>query len=182
MIETISASYNSSIGGTLDELIIRPFQPEDERTVLQLNEASVQVLSPMNTARFYTLKKMASLLWVGEMDGEVTAFSMAFSDGADYDSVNYQWFFQRVKGFLYIDRLVVSEKARSSGIGQKFYKKIEKWACTQQLNWLAAEVDIQPPNTGSLKFHKKQDFIEVGRQLAGESGKIVSLQVKSIKG
>ena len=47
-----------------------------------------------------------------------------------------------------------------------------------RLHWLAAEVDIEPPNSVSLKFHERQNFIEVGRQMI-DGGKLVSLRVKS---
>lgn len=160
--------------------ILRPYQSDDEVEVLRLNDRAVSVLSPMNQARFAELRAMSSLLWVAELDSESVAFLMGFVDGTDYDSVNYRWFSARLKDFFYIDRIVVSDKAQSSGIGQRFYTEIAQWALQQQLNWLVAEVDVEPPNTPSLRFHDQQGFIEVGRQTVN-GNKVVSLRIKNIR-
>jgi len=135
----------------------------------------------MDKTRFQELHKMAALLQVAETHGDIVAFLMAFTDGADYDSPNYRWFSRRLKDFLYIDRVVVSEKVRSSGIGRQLYSEIEKWGRSHDLSWLAAEVDTQPPNSASLRFHHQQHFTEVARHIAGDGKKEVSLQVKSIR-
>ena len=76
----------------MESIAIRPFQSEDEPAVLHLNETSVHVLSPMDEKRFHALKNMAALLWVAVKEDGIAAFLMAFTDGVDYDSVNYQWF------------------------------------------------------------------------------------------
>ena len=163
----------------MDAIIIRPYEAQDEEAILQLNEDSVRVLSPMDTNRFVYLKSMSRLILVAEYDKKVVAFLMGFSDRADYDSVNYQWFSDRLKSFFYIDRIVVNKKYRSLGIGRTFYSKIHDWASQQEIKWLVAEIDIEPPNESSLKFHNRQQFVEVAKQVAG-NGKKVSLQVKSL--
>ena len=160
-------------------LRLRPYQPGDQAAVLRLNDNAVRVLSPMDRDRFAELRALCSLLWVAELEDQTVAFLMAFTDGTDYDSVNYRWFSKRFKDFLYIDRIVVSEEARSLGIGQRFYREIERWSRQNRLAWLAAEVDIEPPNSASLKFHERQKFVEVGRQRI-DGDKMVSLRVKNI--
>ena len=162
----------------MDTTIIRPYEAKDEEAVLKLNEDSVSFLSPMNRTRFVRLKSVSRLILVAECDRKVVAFLMGFSDNADYDSVNYQWFSARLKSFFYIDRIVVNKKYRSLGIGRTFYSKIYNWASQEKMKWLVAEIDFEPPNETSLKFHNKQQFVEVAK-LAGRK-KIVSLQVKSV--
>lgn len=164
----------------MDAIIIRPYETQDKEAILQLNEDSVSVLSPMDTNRFVHLKSMSRLILVAEYDKKVVAFLMGFSDRADYDSVNYQWFSARLKSFFYIDRIVVNNKYRSCGIGRTFYSKISDLASREGMKWLVAEIDIEPPNETSLKFHNKQQFVEVAKQTVGNGNKVVSLQVKSI--
>lgn len=164
----------------MDTTIIRPYKAKDEEAILKLNENSVSVLSPMDKTRFMHLKSLSRLILVAEYDKKVVAFLIGFSDNADYDSVNYQWFSARLKSFFYIDRIVVNNKYRSCGIGRTFYSKIYDWASQQGMKWLVAEIDIEPPNEKSLKFHNRQQFVEVAKQTVGNGNKVVSLQVKSI--
>lgn len=166
----------------INEIDIRPFMTKDEEAILRLNENSVSVLSPMNKERFGHLHSMARIIWVAEKNEVIVGFLMGFSDGKAYDSPNYRWFDARLKNFFYIDRIVVSQEARSIGIGQAFYAKVQQWAKENGLSWLAAEIDIKPPNQGSLKFHEKHNFLEIARQTTCNGRKTVSLQIKAISG
>lgn len=164
----------------MDKTIIRPYEARDEEAILQLNEDSVSVLSPMDKTRFMHLKSLSRLILVAEYNKKVVAFLIGFSDNANYDSVNYQWFSARLKSFFYIDRIVVNKKYRSLGLGRTFYSKISDLAKQQGMKWLVAEIDIEPPNEKSLAFHNRQQFVEVAKQTVGNGKKVVSLQVKSI--
>ena len=160
---------------------IRSACPDDFQSILALNEAVVELTAPMDRERLTLLDELSAYHRVYADGGQVLAFLLVFREGSAYDSVNYRWFSKRLKDFLYIDRIVVSEEARSLGIGQRFYSEIERWSRQNRLAWLAAEVDIEPPNSASLKFHERQNFVEVGRQrIAGD--KVVSLCLKSIGG
>ncbi len=164
----------------MPDIVMRDWRSADEAEILRLNAEAESVLSPMDDDRFAALRQMCCLLKVAEIGGRVVGFLMGFSDGAGYDSVNYRWFASRLQRFLYIDRVVVTKELRGSGLGRRFYVEAERWAAAHELCWLAAEVDVQPPNTASLGFHQRLAFVEVGRQEAG-SGKQVSLQVRSIR-
>ncbi len=163
----------------LSDFVLRQWRVSDEADILGLNAESVNVLSPMDGPRFAALRSMCCLLRVAEIDGKAVGFLMGFSDGAAYDSPNYRWFASRLKRFLYIDRVVVSRKHRGAGLGRRFYTAAERWAAEQGLFWLAAEVDLRPPNSASLKFHERLAFVEVGRQVV-DSNKLVSLRVRSV--
>lgn len=160
-------------------IVFRDYQDTDQEAVLNLNAESVAVLSPLDKLSLQTLVQMSDLLQVADMDGQVIGFLLAFADHRAYASVNYGWFAARLKNFLYIDRLVLDPLFRRQGLGTLFYQQAQTSAQDRGLTWLAAEVDIQPPNLASLEFHQRQGFMEIGRQGLG-SGKIVSLQVKSL--
>ncbi|REL25670.1 GNAT family N-acetyltransferase [Thalassotalea euphylliae] len=155
--------------------IIRPATAADADVVLSLNLASVAVLSPMDSARLELLTTTSELFWIAELDGQVAAFLLAFTDGKCYDSINYRWFAQRFKDFLYIDRVVIGESFRRMGIASQFYQAIKAYAGKHQLHWLCAEIDLTPANPASLAFHQAQGFIEIGQQQVASGEKLVSL-------
>ena len=108
-------------------------------------------------------------------DQQVAGFLMGFCRGTSYDSANYRWFSENHSDFLYIDRVVVSNRHRGKGIASRFYEDAITWSREQGLSSLVAEIDIEPPNMESLKFHEKFGFVEVD-QLVHSPTKVVSLQ------
>jgi uncharacterized protein len=158
---------------------IRPFVESDSAAVLQLNAESVAVLSPLDADRLQLLHSLAHLHVVAADKAAILGFLLTFADGVPYDSVNYQWFASRLKRFLYIDRVVVSSAARGAGVGQRLYRYAQAHAAAAGFAWLVCEVDVEPPNLGSLAFHQRFGFVEVGRQVVG-SNKVVSLQVLAV--
>jgi predicted GNAT superfamily acetyltransferase len=158
---------------------LRDYEPGDEPTVLALNAESVAVLSPMDGERFARLREAAARLRVAEHEGEVAGFLMGFCAGSDYDSPNYRWFSDNFSDFFYVDRVVVDSTRRGLGLASAFYDESIAWAKAQQLTAIVAEIDIEPPNVGSLRFHEKYGFEEVDR-LTHSASKVVSLQRLSL--
>jgi predicted GNAT superfamily acetyltransferase len=153
----------------------------DTASILKLNELSVAVLNPMDEARYKWLSSMASILWCARVDERVAGFLLGFSEGCNaYDSDNYRWFNRHYDNFIYVDRIVIDAGFRSAGIGRAFYQRLEDWARQQGKPMLCAEVDIEPPNPGSLKFHQRQGFAEVGQQAYGDEGKRVILMAREL--
>lgn len=160
---------------------IRPVQPPDFPTILALNAASVAVLSPMDRDRLQTLHDQAALHWAVEQNNQVAAFLLAFREGSPYNSTNYRWFNQRYDQFLYIDRIVVSSQHRGTGIGSALYNKMMTHAQASGIARLTCEIDIEPPNEGSQRFHQKLGFQTVGTQATATGNKRVALQVLKIE-
>jgi uncharacterized protein len=105
---------------------------------------------------------------------------MGFCEVSNYDSINYQRFNQRYDSFVYIDRVVVGAEARGCGIGSALDKRLDQWAQQHNKEYLTAEVDIIPPNPGSLNFHNRQGFKQIGEQEYGNPEKKVSLMIKHL--
>ena len=160
---------------------IRPATPEDYEQILKLNEESVHFLSPLSKERLTHLHQQSEILKVIEVDGLVEAFVLALREGKDYDSVNYIWFTKNYNKFLYIDRVVVSVKKQGSGLGKLLYEEVFKHAKSIEIPVVTAEIDIEPPNPVSLKFHEKFGFKEVGKQSVAGGKKIVYLQAAPIE-
>lgn len=160
-------------------LMIRDARPADFPAILDLNEAFVAMLSPLDGERLARLHAHAALHRVIENEGRVEAFLLAFREGADYDSPNYRWFAQRYARFLYVDRVVVAGSMQARGAGSLLYRDVHALAARDGVPFMACEFDIEPPNPISERFHARQGFREVGRQqLAGN--KIVSLQLLDV--
>ncbi len=154
----------------------RPMTPADFTEVLALNEESVKYLSPLSYGQLATLHRQAAFHRVVEAEGRVVAFILALRQGADYDSVNYQWFAQRYAEFLYVDRVVVSRDAHGNGAGSILYRQLFEHASRHGIAVVACEFDVEPPNPASERFHAKFGFFEVGRQSVAGGRKTVSLQ------
>lgn len=167
---------------------IKTATQEHFKEILRLNEELVQYLSPMDEGRLRHLYDESALHLVavdrvndtGDSGDKVLAFLLAFREGADYDSVNYQWFMNHYEKFLYIDRVVVDIPAQGHGIGNAIYEEIFRYAKERQIPIVTAEIDIEPPNPISLKYHEKYGFKEVGKQEVANGKKIVSLQISQV--
>ncbi len=159
--------------------MIRTAAATDFDAIVELNLESEHFLSPMDRSRLVHLDAMAALHLVAEAHGEVSAFLLAFREGADYDSPNYRWFDTRYVRFLYIDRVVVSSRARGTGLGSALYRGVFDKAEADDVPCVVCEYDVEPPNEASRRFHAGFGFVEVGRQrLPG--GKAVSLQAAPV--
>jgi predicted GNAT superfamily acetyltransferase len=64
------------------------------------------------------------------------------------------------------------------GLGKLLYQHIEQLMRESRLEYpLCCEVNLEPPNPGSLRFHQSIGFVEVGR-LGTADTKMVQLLVK----
>ena len=160
--------------------MIRSAEPADFPSILELNAESVHYLSPLDIQGLGHLHSQAAYHKVVEVEGRVAAFLLAFREGADYDSPNYIWFSERYASFLYIDRAVVHKDQRRKGHAAALYDDFIGFAAGTGIDIITCEVDIQPPNTGSLHFHETYDFHEVGTQWLNGGRKQVSLREKRI--
>ena len=160
------------------DLQIRNVEEKDMAFVLELNRVNVEVLSPMDEDRFRYFVRVSDLFQVVEADGTPVAFLIALREGLpDYTSENYIWFSEQYDKFLYVDRIVIDEKARRLGLGKKLYDGVFERARQCGIDKVTAEVDIIPYNASSLKFHEAMGFAEVGQQVIRGGEIKVSLQM-----
>lgn len=163
------------------DIIIRDVRNDDAAFVLDLNEVNVEVLSPMDEARFRYFKENSEMFQIAEVDGRPAAFLIALREGLpDYTSENYIWFSKNYGEFLYVDRIVIGEEFRGAGLGRKIYEGVFKHAEDTRVPVVTLEVDIIPYNEPSLKFHEAMGFKEVGQQIIRGGEIKVSLQAREI--
>ncbi len=157
--------------------VLRPIADDDVPPVLGLNERNVEMLAPMDEARLRELRLMADRFDVLDVDGVFAGFVVTFPPGTSYDSENYRWFTERYDTeFYYLDRIVLHEDFRRHGLGSFIYDEVERTAA--QYGRLALEVNLVPRNHGSLAFHERRGYVEVGR--LGDDDHLVSLMEKAL--
>ena len=92
-------------------------------------------------------------------------------------SDNYRWHAQRFDDdFYYLDRIVIAEEMRRRGLAGFVYDAMEDVA--RRFGRMTLEVNVDPPNHGSLAFHQQRGYVEVGR--LGEPGHVVGLMAKEL--
>jgi predicted GNAT superfamily acetyltransferase len=156
---------------------LRPITDADLAAVLALNSRFVEYLSPLDAERLVWLIGLADRAEVVDVDGEVAGFVVTFAPGSDYDSENYRWFTERYGDrFYYLDRIVIAERFRRRGLAAFVYDAME--ATARPAGRLALEVNVDPPNDGSLAFHAGRGYVEVGR--LGDPGHVVALLVREL--
>lgn len=163
----------SSVAGDVQ---IRAMTVADASAIVSLNQSVVSVTSQMDKKSFGRLLDLSMFSSVAVRDGECVGFVFAIDHSREYENDNYRWFSSRLDNFVYVDRVVVSGTCRGMGVGSLLYFHL--FAATRRAGaqCITAEIDIEPPNQPSLRFHEKTGFVEIGtRELT--SGKRVSLQV-----
>lgn len=164
-----------------EDVRIRDARAADFATILALNAESVRFLSPLDEKGLCLLHAWSAYHRVVEGASGVVAFLLAFREGAPYTSPNYEWFTQRYRQFLYIDRVVVAGTDQHHGHGARLYDDIAAFAASGGVAQLACEFNVEPPNPASARFHANFGFREVGRQWIDGGRKQVSLQLRAVR-
>ena len=142
-------------------LEIREAVPADLPSLHAINEASTPGVGPVTEAMLARLMAMASLTRVAENGSGPLGFILCMTEGCDYASPNYRWLSARYERFAYCDRIAVAAEARGLAIGARLYAEA---AARLRLtrNVLLCEVNLAPPNPGSLRFHERLGFRCIG--------------------
>ena len=140
---------------------IRPLQGEDIDSIWRINQDGLPGTGEVSKEGISELLNLSEHS-IGVYDGkELLGFVMCLLPRTEYGSINYAWFNQRYEQFLYVDRVAVSKDHRNNQIGTLLYEKVMNWS--EQLKIpVAAEVSLEPPNPGSMRFHYRHGFSEVG--------------------
>lgn len=146
---------------TIAVVRVRDAIASDHPAVLALNNAAAPHVNDLSVHEFAWIVSHADYFRVAEDDAGLAAFVIALRPGLEYWSLNYRWFMERGGDFLYLDRIVVAERVRRTGVGRVLYDDIDRFASGR---WprITLEVNLLPPNPGSLLFHERQGFRRLG--------------------
>jgi uncharacterized protein len=120
-----------------------------------LNEANSEATSSFSREDFETHLSMASCLLA---DHSLHSFLILFHMKLNYNSVNYKWLQSKGCDGAYIDRIIIGENLQNQGLGRRLYNQARHWAISEGLSSLLCEVNLNPPNPKSLKFHEAMGF------------------------
>ncbi|MCX2721666.1 GNAT family N-acetyltransferase [Roseibium salinum] len=145
----------------------RPCRPGDLSRLLQLNNAAVPAVNELTAEELLDLINSALICLVAEAGETAAGFLLCIGDGTGYESRNYRWLSERLSNFAYTDRIAVDETLRGQKIGDALYAALFRhFAGTQRC--FVCEVNERPPNPGSVRFHKRLGFEEIGRSDHGD--------------
>jgi predicted GNAT superfamily acetyltransferase len=147
----------------------------DYGAILELNEGAIPEVSRIDEAELAELHDQAALLVVARAEGAIAGFILVLHEGAAYESPNYRFFDARYDEFAYVDRIVVGEAYRRTGIGAGLYGAL--FEALPDAPRVTCEVNVRPPNPGSLAFHQGLGFTVVGEQDTNDGQKRVALMV-----
>jgi uncharacterized protein len=156
--------------------MIRDMRDTDLPSVLLINQANVPAVGHETVKSLHSLFVLCSIALVIEIDGHVQGFCMLLPPSTAYKSPNYLYFQKRYDHFIYLDRIAIADGYRNQGWGPLLYTEAIKRSNAQ---WLTLEVNVVPPNEGSLRFHLREGFTELSQEET-RPGKIVSLMSKRL--
>ena len=167
------------VSGGSPRVRIRRVRGADLGAVHAINEAAVPHVNSIALQRFHGFMSEAAYFRVAMLGDRLAGYLVAFAPGASYESVNYRWFQERYRDFIYIDRIAVSAGARRRGIAGSLYRDIFRFA-RPRTTLLTCEVNTRPVNAESLAFHHSFGFREVGTQETDGGAKTVSLMAVTL--
>ena len=145
-------------------ITIRAYAPADLPALHAINEQGVPGVSretPEDLGRWLSLSEC--FVAVDEAGAPVGFLNLVPPGTAAYTSPNLRWFEARGGRVNYVDRVAIDAAARGQRIGEALYEAAFA-ACAGRYEAIGCEVNRLPPNPGSLRFHKRLGFAEVGGQ------------------
>ena len=161
---------------------VRNIEITDLERVLEINNANTPGVSELTMAELQTdLKNSLHALAIDNEHGKVCAFCITFAQDASDAGDNHRWFAERYESFVYLDRIAIDSDYRNRGLGVQLYQSVENMMLqSSEHSMLCCEVNLKPPNPGSLRFHHRIGFTEVGQQ-SFDTDYTVSLLAKFVR-
>lgn len=148
----------------------RPLAPLDLGWVLDLNRRFETELSPLTAEG---LSQLVDRSFVARVADPEAGFLLTFDQDADYDSPNFLWFRARMDSFVYVDRIAIAPEHRRKGLADALYAALFEAAREAGHGQIVCEVNSEPPNPGSDRFHAALGFEIVGEAFLDDRGKSV---------
>lgn len=165
----------------MQNLRMRLMRASDVPAATELNNSAYPAVTVLTEEAMADLFSMCNMALVAtNRDREVIAFLMSLGMGKPYASENYRWFEERGVRHQYIDRIVVGASAKGTGIGRAFYESVLDHARQNGANEVTSEVNLRPPNPGSVAFHERLGFQRLAEQETKGGAIRVALLARSV--
>jgi len=160
---------------------LRQYEDSLFEFVLETNNMNKPKVGAVNKTKLQSLIDQANYCKVAFYNEIPRGFLLCLPENITYDSMNYEWISKRYKNFMYIDRIAVIKKFQNKKLGTALYSDLIDHSKKEQYDIILCEVLISPPNHGSIRFHKRFDFVECGTQFIEGGTKQVKFFYKDIK-
>lgn len=165
--------------------MLRAYRESDLDELVAVNDAAYPAVPITTAAELAELIGMSTVCVVVD-DGAPAGFLLGMPPGRPYQSENYLFFSGRARergsSFVYVDRIVLAAHLRSQGLGPRLYDAAFAEARRIGAAEVLCEVNLVPPNPGSLAFHTRLGFVEVGRQSTKGGANVVALLAAPVGG
>ncbi|SDU28727.1 GNAT family N-acetyltransferase [Stappia sp. ES.058] len=156
---------------TTDPIHVRRIAPDDFSAVLAINQACLPAVNGLTVADLRALTRISVTTLVACAGEHPVGILVCLDHDADYESRNFTWLKENLRHFTYVDRIAVAPGARDRAVGQRLYRALLEHLASDAARRglpLACEVNTRPPNPGSMRFHGRLGFVEIGKQDLGD--------------
>jgi predicted GNAT superfamily acetyltransferase len=154
-------------------ILISDVRDTDLPEVLELNESEVPHVGTIDMQQLRWFAANADYFRTARDGARLAGFLIGLRPGSDYGSPNYRWFCEHLDDFGYVDRVAVSTEYRRSGLASRLYADFAE--AMAGVPALTCEVNIDPPNDASMRFHRSLGFDRVGTLTSADGDKEVAL-------
>ena len=154
----------------------RALSQDDVDSVWAINEEGLPGTGQVSKQEISNLLALSVLAFGVFQRNQLLGFVICLSPRKNYSSPNYAWFNKNFESFIYVDRIAVCKSHRNQGIGSSLYEMVTSYAEKMEIP-VAAEVNLEPPNPGSMRFHHRFEFETVGT--LHHKDKSVSMLIRS---
>lgn len=156
--------------------MFRPLNLSDVGAVWEINQENVPAVGEEPIESLGGIIRSSEIALGVVEDDLLVGFCLVLPPGAPYDSPNYRYFKDRYDNFAYLDRVAFRASHQGRGLGSALYDEVENRLARPLIT---LEVNVVPPNEGSMRFHLRKGFVEI-EQKETRPGKVVSLLVKQL--
>jgi uncharacterized protein len=153
-------------------LSVRAATVADAAAVLAINAASRAGVARLDRRELTRLCEAGARILIATL-AQPAGYLIAFAADAPYDGEEFRYLRGALSGsFVYVDQVAVAPHLRRHGIASALYRKLGSLSAAGTR--LCCEVNLEPPNPGSLRFHRRLGF-ELLTELAVTDGRKVAL-------
>ncbi len=154
-------------------LAVRAATAADAAAVLAINAAARPGVAPLDRRELTRLCGAGALVLIATL-AQPAGYLIAFTAEAPYDGEEFRYFRGALSGsFVYIDQVAVTPHLRRYGIASALYRRLG--SLTAAGTRLCCEVNLEPPNPGSLLLHRRLGFGQMTQLLLADGRKVALL-------